>query len=147
MGMINTYPKYMLDTNICIYLMKSQPVRVVQKFSQCHVGEVVISAITWAELLRGLNRYQSQQQFDALSALITIVPFDANAAREFAQIMHNLNNQHTRLSTTQSKNPPKIKASFDTLIAAHAKALNVTLVSNNVADFMQYDVKVENWLE
>ncbi|ULJ64269.1 type II toxin-antitoxin system VapC family toxin [Wielerella bovis] len=123
-------PKYMLDTNICIYLMKHTPPSVVQRFSQCFVGEVVMSAITWAELQRGLNIHQLAETFQQLAALIHIVPFDAAAGEVFGKLMQT----------------GKHKASFDTLIASHAISLGLILVSNNEKDFSQFDLTVENWV-
>ncbi|MDO4224152.1 MAG: type II toxin-antitoxin system VapC family toxin [Acinetobacter sp.] len=124
-------PKYMLDTNICIYLMKHTPPSVIQRFKACFAGEVVMSAITWAELQRGLNIHQSQQVFDELARLIKIIPFDDKAGAMFGKVM-------------QTK---QFKANFDTLIASHAMALNLILVTNNEQDFSQFDLTVENWVD
>ncbi|UNU73357.1 type II toxin-antitoxin system VapC family toxin [Moraxella nasovis] len=110
--------------------MKHTPPSVVEHFSRCFVGEVAISAITWAELQRGLNIHQSQSIFDRLQSMITILPFDDKAAVIFGKIM-------------QSK---KHKASFDTLIASHAISQNLTLVTNNERDFEGFDLAVENWV-
>lgn len=122
--------KYMLDTNICIYLLKHQPASVVEKFASLAVGDVVISSITWAELLRGCDVYEPKSAFDKLRSLVPVVSFDEKAAQCFADIL--------------SAYPHKPK--FDTLIAAHAKSLGVILVSNNTADFVKFDVKIENWV-
>lgn len=122
--------KYMLDTNICIYLMKNQPKSVIDRFKACQIGEVVISAITWGELQRGLNLHQSKRQFDALQQVLTILPFDKHAAESFGQIMQ----QH------------KIKPNYDVLIAAHAKSLNLTLVTNNLVDFEKFGLTLDNWV-
>ncbi len=123
-------PKYMLDTNICIYLMKHTPPSVVERFSQCFVGEVVMSAITWAELQRGLTIHQSKEAFDKLSAAIKILPFDDKAGEMFGRLMQS----------------GKHKASFDTLIASHAMSLGLVLVSNNEKDFAEFELVVENWV-
>ena len=122
--------KYLLDTNICIYLLKHQPKSVVERFAQLQMGDVAISSITWAELLRGCDVYEPKSAFDRLRALLPVVAFDERAAQCFAQIM---------------KDYPH-KPRFDTLIAAHAMSLNVILVSNNTADFARFDVKLENWV-
>lgn len=123
-------PKYMLDTNICIYLMKHTPPSVVERFSQCFVGEVVMSAITWAELQRGLNIHQSKSAFDKLSAVIKILPFDDKAGEVFGKLMQT----------------GKHKASFDTLIASHVISQGLILVSNNEKDFAGFELVVENWV-
>lgn len=122
--------KYMLDTNICIYLLKHQPQSVVDKFASLTVGDVVISSITWAKLLRGCDVYEPKSAFDKLRSLVPIIPFDEKAAQCFADILKAY--------------PHKPK--FDTLIAAHAKSLNLILVSNNTADFVKFDINLENWV-
>lgn len=122
--------KYMLDTNICIYLLKHQPLSVVAKFESLQIGDVVISSITWAELLRGCDVYEPKSAFDKLRSLVPVVAFDEKAAQCFAELLKAY--------------PHKPK--FDTLIAAHAKSLDVVLVSNNTADFAKFDVKLENWV-
>lgn len=122
--------KYMLDTNICIYLLKHNPPKVLEKFRQCQVGDVVISAITWAELLRGCDVFEPKSAFDKLKALIPIVPFDEKASMAFANLLKTY--------------PHKPK--FDSLIAAHAKSLDLILITNNVDDFIKFNLEVENWV-
>lgn len=122
--------KYMLDTNICIYLLKQQPPSVVAKFASLNVGDVVMSSITWAELLRGCDVYQPKAAFDRLRQLVPVLPFDEQAAACFARILQIY--------------PHKPK--FDTLIAAHAQSLDVVLVSNNTQDFERFGLQLENWL-
>ena len=130
-------PKYMLDTNMCIYLMKNQPAQVAERFAQCYVGEVVMSAITFAELSYGVSvSADPRREAKNLSSLvedIPVAPFDELAGRMYGPI---------RLATRESK-----KDHRDKLIAAHSKALSVTLVTNNLRDFERYPgVKAENWL-
>jgi len=131
-------PKYLLDTNICIYLMKHQPQEVAVRFAQCFVGEVVISAITLAELeygvaCSGAESSRNQLALDQLLEDISVLPFDAKAAKAYGPI---------RLATRERK-----RDALDKLIAAQAVALNVVLVTNNEADFRDYPgVSVENWV-
>ena len=130
-------PKYMLDTNMCIYLMKNQPAQVAERFAQCYVGEVVISAITFAELSYGVSvSADPRREAKNLSSLvedIPVAPFDELAGTMYGPI---------RLATRESK-----KDHLDKLIAAHSKALSVTLVTNNLKDFEKYpSVTAENWL-
>jgi len=130
-------PRYMLDTNMCIYLMKDQPEEVAQRFAQCYVGEVVMSAITFAELEYGVaaSANPEQERFNLASLIedIPVVPFDAAAGVSYGPI---------RLATRDSK-----KDHLDKLIAAHAVSLNVTVVTNNTKDFARYPgVATENWL-
>lgn len=130
-------PHYMLDTNMCIYLIKNQPEEVARRFAQCHVGDVVMSAITYAELEYGAAVATDPQRERAnLAALIEDIPvaaFDARAGVAYGPI---------RLATRENK-----KDALDKLIAAHAAALGVVLVTNNTRDFAKYPgVVTENWL-
>lgn len=131
-------PKYMLDTNICIYLMKHQPAAVRARFAECFVGDVVISAVTLAELEYGVAcsgdaRAHNQALLDSLLEDIPVEPFEARAARAYGPL---------RLGY-RARN----KDALDKLIAAHALSLGVTLVTNNEADFHGYaGLVVENWV-
>jgi len=130
-------PRYMLDTNICIYLMKNQPEQVAKRFAQCFVGDVVMSAITFAELEYGVavsaNRARDRRNLAALAEDILVMPFDSAAASAYGPI---------REATRERK-----KDQLDKLIAAHAVALDVVLVTNNERDFAVYPgLRVENWL-
>ena len=74
-------PRYMLDTNICIYLMKHQPPEVAERFAQCYVGDVVISAITQAELeygvaCSGTQRARNRKALDAFLQEVPAAPFE-----------------------------------------------------------------------
>jgi len=127
----------MLDTNMCIYLMKNQPAQVAERFAQCYVGEVVMSAITFAELSYGVSvSADPRREAKNLSSLvedIPVAPFDELAGSIYGPI---------RLATRDSK-----KDHLDKLIAAHSKSLSVTLVTNNLKDFEKYPgVTAENWL-
>jgi len=130
-------PRYMLDTNMCIYLMKHDPEEVARRFAQCYVGDVVMSAITFAELQYGVavsaDPARERANLDVLIEDIPVMPFDAEAARTYGPI---------RLATRESR-----KDHLDKLIAAHAVALDVMVVTNNVKDFERYPgVRTENWL-
>lgn len=131
-------PRYLLDTNMCIYLMKRQPEVVAARFAQCLVGEVAMSAITYAELQYGVTASaKPEREHAALAALvedIPVAPFDMHAGIAYGPI---------RLSTRERK-----KDHLDKLIAAHAAALGATIVTNNVKDFLQYPgIRIENWLD
>lgn len=129
--------RYMLDTNICIYLIKRQPTEVVERFSQYDVGDIVISSITWAELWHGVavSAERAQQNARALRALredIPIMPFGESQAEAYGP-----------LRATGSRS----KAALDHLIAAHALSESCILVTNNERDFRQYaGLKIENWV-
>lgn len=131
-------PRFMLDTNICIYLMKHHPPEVAKRFSECYVGEVVISAITLAELEYGVicsgeNQERNRAALSSLLEDIVVLPFDGAAAHAYGAV---------RLATQERK-----RDALDKLIASHAIAQNVVLVTNNEVDFVVYPgIRVENWV-
>lgn len=131
-------PKFMLDTNICIYLMKHQPPQVRARFAECFVGDVVISAITLAELEFGIacsgeSQARNQAALDALLEDLLVAPFEARAARAYGPL--------------RAANRERNKDALDKLIASHALSLGVTLVTNNEADFRGCSgLVVENWI-
>ena len=131
-------PKYMLDTNICIYLMKHQPPQVRARFAQCFVGDVVISAITLAELefgVAGSGQAQARNRaaLDSLLEDIVVAPFEARAARAYGPLR----------AASRERN----KDALDKLIASHALSLGVTLVTNNEADFKNFaGLSIDNWV-
>ena len=132
-------PKYMLDTNICIYLMKHQPPEVREHFAACFVGDIVISAVTLAELEFGIacssaiSQVANRSALDSLLEDILVAPFEAQAAKAYGPIR----------AAYKDRNGDAL----DKLIASHAIALNVTLVTNNEADLVNYaGLVVENWV-
>ncbi|MGU7769510.1 PIN domain-containing protein [Burkholderia sp. MR1-5-21] len=130
-------PRYMLDTNMCIYLMKNQPEQVAKRFARCYVGDVVMSAITYAELEYGVavcaNPDRERRNLAALIEDIPVAPFDVVAAQAYGPV---------RQATRERK-----KDHLDKLIAAHAISLDAVLVTNNERDFASYPaVRLENWL-
>jgi tRNA(fMet)-specific endonuclease VapC len=128
----------MLDTNICIYLMKHQPPQVRARFNACFVGDVVISAITLAELEYGVassgaNQARNQAALALLLRDLPVAPFEGLAARAYGPLR----------AASRERN----RDALDALIAAHALALEVTLVTSNEADFRSFDgLAVENWV-
>jgi len=130
--------RYMLDTNMCIYLMKNQPEQVARRFAECYVGDVVMSAITYAELEYGVSisdlQAKRRSDLNALIQDIPVAPFDAVAGVAYGPL---------RYATRNSQ-----KDHLDKLIASHAISLDLVLVTNNVRDFIKYPgLKVENWLD
>jgi tRNA(fMet)-specific endonuclease VapC len=123
---------------MCIYLMKNRPEAVVQRFAQCLVGDVIISAITFAELEFGVlvcpDPRRERRNLEALIELLPVAPFDTAAARVYGGV---------RNATREKKSDH-----LDKLIAAHAIALEAVLVTNNERDFAAYPgLTVENWVE
>lgn len=127
----------MLDTNICIYLMRRQPPEVMRRFAALDHGDVVMSSITLAELRFGaLVSPQRKQEDLALAGLLEDVPalpFDDACAVAYAPI--------------RATAPDRRRDALDRLIAAHAVAAECVLVTNNEADFKHYPgLQVENWV-
>jgi len=114
-------PRYMLDTNICIHRMKHQPPQVRARFAECFVGDVVISAVTLAELEFGVAtsgeyRARNQAALDHLIDDVPVAPFDTPAARACGPL--------------RAANRERNKDALDELIAAHAMSMGITLVTN-----------------
>jgi tRNA(fMet)-specific endonuclease VapC len=128
----------MLDTNICIYLMKHQPPHVRARFAECYVGEVVISAITLAELEFGVacsgeSQTRHQVLLGSLLEDIPVAPFEAHAARAYGPL--------------RAAHRGRTQDALDKLIASHALSLGATLVTNNEADFRGFaGLRIENWV-
>ena len=130
----------MLDTNICIYVLKERPLHVLQKFEQ-H-DSLHISAIVYAELWSGVEKSPKKTkaardtQLKQFLSLLTVHDWDDAAAKAYATT-------HTQL---QKKG--QMIGNMDLLIAAHAKSLDSTLVTNNTREFARVEgLKLENWVE
>ena len=131
--------KYMLDTNICIYIIKHQPKNVIRRFMEQEPDDICISAITYAELSHGVENSQAREKnriaLMVLLSEIPIVPFDDLAAQVYGVVREELHKKGTPIEP------------LDTLIAAHAKALNLTLVTNNTKEFAKVDgLTLEDWV-
>ncbi len=130
--------KLLLDTNICIYLIKKSPPSVLRRFDAYAAGTIGISSITVAELEFGVqkSRYTSQNQ-EALEQFLlplVILDFDHEAARAYGKIRALLENRG------------RVIGALDMLIAAHALSLNLPLAANNVREFTRVPgLKVINW--
>ena len=132
--------KVMLDTNICIYLIKQKPTSVLTHFEQYALGEIGVSSITVAELQFGVSNSQKQQQnqaaLDLFLAPLEIMDFDVPAAQLYGRIRSQLAQQGTPIGA------------YDMLIAAHAQSLDVTLVTNNLREFSRIpNLRLENWVD
>ncbi len=130
--------RYLLDTNICIYLIKKQPASLLSHFHSQPVGEIGISSITAAELLYGVekSRYiaKNQAALEQFLLPLMIEPFDFQAAHLYGKVRNSL----------EKKGQPI--GPLDTLIAAHALRLDTTLITNNEKEFQRVDgLRLENW--
>ncbi len=131
--------KYLLDTNICIYIIRKKPLKVKEHFSTLHVGDVAISTITQSELQDGVekssNHRKNQHALDLFLLPLSILEYDQNASRDYGKIRAELERKGQPISP------------LDMLIAAHAKSLNLTLVTNNEKEFSRVSgLTVENWV-
>lgn len=130
--------RYLLDTNICVYIMKRQPPEVAKRFMALSVGEALMSAITLAEMQYGVRahpetREHNQRALIALLEDVPAAPFGNDAAASYGVI---------RALVRDCR-----RDALDRLIAAHALSLGVTLVTNKEADFKGYPgLLVENWV-
>ena len=128
----------MLDTNICIYVINGRRADVVSRFAQHPVGELGISTVTLAELAHGAARSQSPRSRESLERFLTplvIADFDEAAAWQFGEVCAILRRAGTPIGP------------LDTQIAAHALALDCTLVTNNQREFQRVpELRVENWI-
>lgn len=127
----------MLDTSICIHLIQRHPPQVLNRFAALSQGDVVMSAVTLAELRHGVERdpsakAQAEQALDRLLDFIPAQPFDADAAIRYGVLAAAIRDRRRDV--------------LDRMIAAHALSLGVVLVTNNEADFNFYPgLTVENW--
>jgi len=130
--------KLLLDTNICIYLIKKRPPSVLRHFNAYHAGTIGISSITVAELEFGVqkSRYPSQNQ-EALEQFLlplVLLDFDQQAARAYGKLRALLESRG------------RVIGALDMLIAAHALSQDVPLATNNVKEFSRVPgLKVLNW--
>lgn len=129
---------YLLDTNICIYVINHKPQQVFERFRQYQLGQLAVSSITASELAFGVEKSGSERNKQALKKFLSpleILPYDEQAVWHYAQLRHDL----------QSKG--QTIGSLDMLIAAHALALDVVLVTNNTKGFERIErLKLENWV-
>ena len=129
--------RFMLDTNICIYLIKNHPPQVLRRLQALNQGDAVMSVVTYAELRAGLEiqttfRQQNEHALSLLVSRIPVLPFtQADAAR---------------YGVLRAAVRDRSRNALDRLIAAHAVNTSLTLVTNNESDFKDYpELVVENW--
>ena len=131
--------RYLLDTNICIYIKKHRPPEVLARFSKLPSGKVAMSTITYGELCFGAEKSskpkETHQILEHLTTLIPVLPLDVDVSAHYGKIRQQL----------QAKG--KLIGNNDLWIAAHALAGKLILVTNNEAEFKRVPgLKVENWV-
>jgi tRNA(fMet)-specific endonuclease VapC len=130
--------KLMLDTNVCIYLIKQHPPSILERFASHAVGDIGISVITLAELEYGVSKSsrpaRNREALDQFIAPLEVASFDRRATAAYG-----------KLRTTLEKKGQSI-GSMDLLIAAHALSLDVRLITRNVREFGRVPgLSVEDW--
>jgi len=130
--------RFLLDTNICIYIRRQRPLEVLARFRRLRVGEAALSVITYGELMYGVKKSQFREQaalrLDELAALIPVIALPLQAGRFYGEIRADLEARG------------EVIGNNDLWIAAHAKAAGLTLVTNNEREFRRIaGLKVQNW--
>lgn len=132
--------RYLLDTNICIYLIKKRPKEVIERFMAVSPGDIGISTVTLFELQYGVEkskyRKQSEEALTKFILPLTIIDLDRASAEEAAKIRARLEVQGTPIGA------------YDLLIAGIVKAKDLVLVTNNTAEFERIPgLRIENWVQ
>ena len=130
--------KFMLDTNICIYIIKRKPRDVIDRFKRNKISQIGISAIVLSELLYGVSKSskpeQNQMALYQFVAPLEISPYGDEAAQYYGALRAYLEKTGTPIGP------------LDMLIAAHALSKDCTLITNNENEFMRVpNLKIENW--
>ncbi len=131
---------YMLNTDMCIYIIKQKPVDVLKRFSTLDPKDVMVSSITVSELFYGVSKSQHKTKNNfALQEFLSplyVESFDYNSAILYGDLRQRLEKSGLPIG------------SMDTLIAAHAMSINATLVTNNLNEFKRIKgLKLENWVD
>ena len=131
-------PRYLLDTNICIYIRRERPHAVLNRFKVLPPGSTAISVITYGELTYGVRKspdpHRAMMILEELTALIPILPIAANVAETYGAIRSDLAARGELIGNN------------DLWIAAHARSLKMILVANNENEFQRVDgLTIENW--
>jgi tRNA(fMet)-specific endonuclease VapC len=130
--------RYLLDTNICIYIHRKRPPAVLTRFQKLKPGEAAISVITWGELLYGAEKSQRRSAvmhlLQEFSALVPVLPLPEAVGQTYGAIRAALEAKGTPIGNN------------DLWIAAHARTEGITLVTNNEREFRRvHGLKVQNW--
>ncbi|MDD6207710.1 MAG: type II toxin-antitoxin system VapC family toxin [Clostridiales bacterium] len=130
--------RYMLDTNICIHAIKQKPEQVLHHLQKHDPADICISAVTYAELVHGVEKSQAVEKNRVALALllanIEIMDFDSLAAESYGKVRADLEKAGTPIG------------SLDMMIAGHAKSKGYIVVTNNTKEFERVKgLKIENW--
>ncbi len=132
--------KYLIDTNICIYIMNKRPIGIIHKFMQFDVGDIGLSTITVSELRYGVSKSKdrrlNEQRVEEFLSPLEILPYDEIAAGIYGDICLQLERCGVPIGP------------LDMMIAAHALSRNLVLITSNEKEFKKVEnLKVENWIE
>jgi tRNA(fMet)-specific endonuclease VapC len=132
--------RYLLDTNICIYIAKRKPAQVLSRLEQMKPGDVGMSIVTYLELVYGAWKSQAIEanlaRIEQLEVLIPAQPLDVVVAGHYGRLRAGLEAAGTPIGA------------YDLMIAAHALSLGLTLVTNNVREFSRVrGLRLSNWVE
>ncbi len=132
--------RFLLDTNICIYIAKHNPPEVRARFEQHSASELAMSVITWGELRHGAEKSQQRDRalaaLDALAQLITVTALPESAGDHYGDIRATLQREGRTIGSN------------DLWLAAHARSEGWTMVTNNAREFNRVPgLMVENWVD
>jgi tRNA(fMet)-specific endonuclease VapC len=131
--------RYLLDTNICIYIQRQKPQEMLRRFQQLNPGDAAISVITWGELLYGAEKSRQRKRalhlLEEFRSLVPVLPMPESAGETYGAIRASL----------ESKGEPI--GNNDLWIAAHAASASLTIVTNNEREFNRVpSLKIQNWV-
>ena len=131
-------PRFLLDTNICIYIRRRRPQEILQRFVRLKVGEAAISVITYGELIyraeKSEQREAAMRQLEELASLLRVLPLPMDAGRSYGALRAEL------------EADGRVIGNNDLWIAAHAKAAKLILVTNNEREFQRVSgLEIQNW--
>ncbi len=131
--------RYLLDTNICIYIQRRKPNEVLDRFQKLKPGDAAISVVTWGELLYGAEKSRQRKMafllLEEFQTFIPVLSMPENAGKTYGEIRATLESRGTPIGNN------------DLWIAAHAKAADLTVVTNNEREFQRVPgLRVQNWV-
>lgn len=131
--------KFMLDTDTCIYTINRKPLHLKRLFN-AHIGQLCISSVTWGELICGAEKSRAVErnlaQLEGFGARLEILSFGAHEAIQFGQVKAELEKQGSMIGA------------YDMMIAGHARAEGLILVTNNQREFNRVSgLRTENWID
>ena len=131
--------RYLLDTIICIYIHRQKPANVLKRFQKLKPGDAAISVITWGELMYGVaksnQRIKALQLLEEFKSFVPVLPLPEQAGNTYANIRASFESRGTPIGNN------------DLWIAAHAKTVDLTVITNNEREFKRVPgLKVKNWV-